>query len=430
MKKSILFIINPISGTKSKGSIKSSIEKYLDKSIFDYEIRMTEYAGHAAILTKEAVAAGYQIIAAVGGDGTINEVARSIVHTPSALAIIPCGSGNGLARHLHIPLNVKKAIEVINQNTIVDLDYGKINGHPFFCTCGLGFDAFVSLKFAEGGKRGFMSYANKTLKEGIKYKPETYIIEDENGREIHKAFLIACANASQYGNNAYIAPNALMNDGLMDVIILEPFNTLIESPQILMQLFNKTLPNNSHVKAFQAKKIRIIRPSEGAIHCDGDPMVMGKELEVEIINKSFKMVINPQAEASKKGLIPYFSEMTTELIKKWEKTIEPIKPQFNPINIINNNPIDSIKSLLLPAEKEQKEEKSNPKAKEQKDNKEEKNSKSNNNPLESIKFLLHPTDKGYKEEKGTKKTKVNTGKVDKKEEENKSRENNNKKTEK
>ena len=351
MKKNILFIINPISGTKSKESVKSSIEKYIDKTLFDFQIKYTEYAGHAAELTQAAVANGYDIVAAVGGDGTVNEVARSIVHTHSALAIIPCGSGNGLARHLHIPLNVKKAIEIINQDTINDLDYGKINGHPFFCTCGLGFDAFISLKFAEGGKRGFMSYANKTLKEGIKYKPETYIIEDENGQEIHKAFLIACANASQYGNNAYIAPNALMNDGLMDVIILEPFNTLIESPQILMQLFNKTLPNNSHVKAFQAKKIRIIRPNEGAVHCDGDPMVMGKTLEVEIINKSFKVVINPQARVPKKGLIPYFSDMTTELVSMWEKTLEPIKPQFNPKNIINNKPLDSIKSLLHNVEK-------------------------------------------------------------------------------
>ena len=365
MKKSILFIINPISGTKNKQSIKASIEKYINKNIFDFQIKYTEYAGHAAELTKEAVEKGYDIVAAVGGDGTVNEVARSIVHTSSALAIIPCGSGNGLARHLHIPLNVKKAIEVINQDTISDLDYGKINDHPFFCTCGLGFDAFISLKFAEGGKRGFMSYANKTLKEGIKYKPETYIIEDENGREIHKAFLIACANASQYGNNAYIAPNALMNDGLMDVIILEPFNTLIESPQILMQLFNKTLPNNSHVKAFQAKKIRIIRPDEGAIHCDGDPMMMGKTLEVEIINKSFKVVINPQAEDLRKGLVPYFSEMTTELIKKWEKTLEPIKPQFNPKNIINNSPLDSIKSLLHTTEKKKEDTDHKPSEKQQ-----------------------------------------------------------------
>ena len=321
MKKRILFIINPISGTKSKGSITSSIEKYLNKDIFDSEIKFTEYAGHAAELATSASKEGIEIVAAVGGDGTVNEVARALVHTNTALAIIPCGSGNGLARHLHIPLTPHKAIEVINKSVINDLDYGIINGHPFFCTCGLGFDAFVSMKFAEGGKRGFISYIDKTLREGIKYKPETYTIEDENGTEIHKAFLIACANASQYGNNAYIAPNASMKDGLMDIIIMEPFNT-IEAPQIILQLFNKSLPSNSHVKMFQARKIRITRPTEGAIHCDGDPIMAGKEIEVELMQKAFKAVVNEDAHGRKLNFVNYFSEMSVDLLKKMGTIIE------------------------------------------------------------------------------------------------------------
>ena len=321
MKKRILFIINPISGTKSKGSVTASIEKFINKDIFDYEIRLTEYAGHAAELATAAANDGVDIACAVGGDGTVNEVARAVVHTNTALAIIPCGSGNGLARHLHIPLNANKAIEIINKSVISDLDYGKINGHPFFCTCGLGFDAFVSMKFAEGGKRGFISYIDKTLREGFKYKPETYVIEDENGTEIHKAFLIACANASQYGNNAYIAPHASMNDGLMDIIIMEPFNT-IEAPQIILQLFNKSLPSNSHVKMFQARKIRITRPTEGAIHCDGDPIMAGKEIEVELIQKSFKVVVNSAHNHHKISFVNYFSEMSVDLLKKMGNIIE------------------------------------------------------------------------------------------------------------
>ena len=321
MKKRILFIINPISGTKSKDSVTASIKKYLNNNIFDSEIKLTEYAGHAAELATEAAIKGIEIVAAVGGDGTVNEVARALVHTNTALAIIPCGSGNGLARHLHIPLNPHKAIEIINKAVINDLDYGKINGHPFFCTCGLGFDAFVSMKFAEGGKRGFISYIDKTLREGIKYKPETYTIEDENGTEIHKAFLIACANASQYGNNAYIAPKASMKDGLMDIIIMEPFNT-IEAPQIILQLFNKSLPSNSHVKMFQARKIHISRPTEGAIHCDGDPIMAGKDIDVELIQKSFKVVINEDAHSRKLSFVNYFSEMSVDLLKKMGTIIE------------------------------------------------------------------------------------------------------------
>lgn len=354
MKKRILFIINPISGTRNKGFITESIDKYIDKTLFDYQIIMTEYAGHATELATKAVEEHTDIVVAVGGDGTVNEVARCVIHSPSALAIIPCGSGNGLARHLHIPLNVHKAIELINKCHICDLDYGRINGKPFFCTCGVGFDAFISLKFAESGKRGFMTYANQTLREGFRYKPETYIIEDENGQEIRKAFLIACANASQYGNNAYIAPDAQMNDGLMDVIILEPFNTLIESPQILLQLFNKTLPSNNHVKVFKAKKIKVIRPEEGAIHCDGDPMVMGKELVVEIINKSFKVVVNQEAKVERKGLIPYLSEMTTDLLKKWEENF-PLKKKYLSREQ-GLQTIDHLKKTLFPPSKDSKDE--------------------------------------------------------------------------
>ena len=234
-KKKIVFIMNPISGTVSKAGIPAIIDSTLDKEKFDYVIKHTEYAGHASDLAREAANAGTDIVVAVGGDGTVNEVARAIVHTHTALGIIPCGSGNGLARHLSIPLDFRKAIEIINACEIHDLDYGIINEMPFFCTCGMGFDAFISLKFAMSGKRGPISYAENVLKEGLKYKPETYIIENENGKQQYEAFLISCANASQYGNNAYIAPQASMSDGLLDVIIMEPFD-IIEAAQVSIDM--------------------------------------------------------------------------------------------------------------------------------------------------------------------------------------------------
>ena len=148
MKKRVVFIMNPISGVASKTGIPMLIDKTLDKDKFDYELHLTEYAGHASVIATEAKDNGVDIVVAVGGDGTINEVGRAIVHSDTALGIIPCGSGNGLARHLLLPMNFKKSIEVINKCEIRDLDYGIINGYPFFCTCGLGFDAFVSKKFA------------------------------------------------------------------------------------------------------------------------------------------------------------------------------------------------------------------------------------------------------------------------------------------
>ena len=296
-KKKIVFIMNPISGTVSKAGIPAIIDSTLDKEKFDYVIKHTEYAGHASDLAREAANAGTDIVVAVGGDGTVNEVARAIVHTHTALGIIPCGSGNGLARHLSIPLDFRKAIEIINACEIHDLDYGIINEMPFFCTCGLGFDAFISLKFAMSGKRGPISYAENVLKEGLKYKPETYIIENENGKQQYEAFLISCANASQYGNNAYIAPQASMSDGLLDVIIMEPFD-IIEAAQVSIDMFNKTLDKNSKIKTFKASRLHIHRAGPGVIHYDGDPIMTGSDVDISIEKKGIRIVVNPHADKS------------------------------------------------------------------------------------------------------------------------------------
>lgn len=315
MKKQILFIINPISGTRHKQSISTDIEAYLDHTRFDYEIKFTEHAGHASEMAREAAQKGIDIVVAVGGDGTVNEVARSLVHSSTALGIIPCGSGNGLARHLQIPQTPRKAIEILNCDTIHCLDYGRINDVPFFCTCGMGFDAFVSQKFAESGKRGLLQYVKNTIGVGLTYKPETYIIEHENGREKVDAFLIACANASQYGNNAFIAPTASMKDGLMDIIIMAPFPTL-EGAYVALQMFTKNLLSNSHVKMFKAKEIKIIRSMPGAVHCDGDPLVMGKEIKVELVKQSFNVVVNPEAHSKRKGYLQELSDRLDELVSR------------------------------------------------------------------------------------------------------------------
>ena len=236
--KHIVFITNPISGTISKAGIPELVEVHLDHARFSYEFVSTQYAGHATLLAQEAAARGADIVCAIGGDGTVNEVGRGLLGTETAMAILPCGSGNGLARHLMLPMDLKRCLDIINLDTVETLDSGVINGHPFFCTCGMGFDAFISMKFAEAGKRGLMTYVEQMLREGLSYKPETYEIEDEMGSKTYKAFLISAANASQYGNNAYIAPHASMSDGLLDVIIMQPFS-LIEAPQVTLEMLNK-----------------------------------------------------------------------------------------------------------------------------------------------------------------------------------------------
>ena len=288
-KKRIVFVVNPISGTQGKKAILKWIDERLDRSIYDYSIVKTEYAGHATQIAANAVQEKVDVVVAIGGDGTINEIARSLVHTNTALGIIPCGSGNGLARHLRIPMEPKAAIDVLNRGHELCIDYGKINNIPFFCTCGVGFDAFISLKFADSGKRGLLTYLENTLHESLTYQPETYEIENEEGTMKYKAWLIACGNASQYGNDAYIAPQASLTDGLMDVTIMEPF-TVLDVPSLSFQLFNKTIDQNSRVKTMRAKKIKIHRVNDGVMHFDGDPLMAGKELEVEIVPAGLRVI--------------------------------------------------------------------------------------------------------------------------------------------
>ena len=167
-KRKILAVINPISGTSNKEFMPETIARCIDPGKFDVVVRFTQHASHATLLTEEAIKEGFYGVIAVGGDGTINEVAAAVRDSSTALGIIPCGSGNGLARHLGIPMNVEKALEIINLDNIEALDYCTANDRPFFCTCGVGFDAHVSQKFAEARKRGPLSYIQKTLVEYLK----------------------------------------------------------------------------------------------------------------------------------------------------------------------------------------------------------------------------------------------------------------------
>lgn len=291
-RKSILFLINPKSGVGGKKRLPGLIEKFIDKVKYDFTIAYTQYAGHACELASEAAKNGVDVVVAVGGDGTINEVARSIIHTSTALGVIPCGSGNGFARHLGIPINMRKAIDFINKAQPVAIDYGKLNGNPFFCACGVGFDALVSNDFANGGRRGMLSYVQKTLVDWVTYKPEVYEVELDSVKKTYKAFVIACGNASQYGNNAYITPFASMRDGMLSVSVLAPFAP-VEVPKIVAQLFNNTLDKNSRMTTFAARKIKIKRKEEGPVHYDGEPSVMGAELNIEIVPEGLNVLALP-----------------------------------------------------------------------------------------------------------------------------------------
>ena len=277
----MLFIINPISGKGRKAKILAHLKEN------GLKVVCTEYAGHAEVLAREA---SEQVIVAIGGDGTVNEVARGIVGTDKVLGIIPCGSGDGLALHLGISRNYKHAIKTILKGNVQKIDSGLINDRPFFSVCGTGFDAVVSERFAKSGKRGLKKYIELGLKTWREYAPEKYKVEiDETAFEI-EASLLTIGNSSQWGNNAKIAPLADISDGVLDMTVVDRFS-MIEMPTLAFLLMTGGLDKNSRVHCYRGRHIKISRPSGGPAHADGDWFSAGTELEVRILPHSLNVLV-------------------------------------------------------------------------------------------------------------------------------------------
>ncbi len=288
--KTIRFIINPISGVGPKDKIPGLVSELFSPDEYKVDIVYSEFAGHACELTKKAVSESVDYIVAVGGDGTVNEIAGNMVHTSSVLGIVPAGSGNGLARDLRIPLDTRKAMEVILKGNVKAIDYCKANKLLFFCTCGVGFDATVSERFSGIKQRGSISYMKSVISEYAKFRPDEYeiILDDEIIKE--KAFLITCANASQYGYNAYIAPQASISDGKIDVVIISSMHP-VEAGPMAIQLFTKNIDKNSRLTCKRSQKVIIKRKKAGLMHVDGTPVTMGKKITVEAISAGLNVVV-------------------------------------------------------------------------------------------------------------------------------------------
>ncbi len=280
MKKT-LFIINPIAGTRSKKDIPLLIEQGIDKDKFKVDIAFTEKSDHATDLALDAVRANYDLVIAVGGDGTINEVARGLVNSSVALGIIPMGSGNGLARHLLIPMNIKEAIKKLNHYQVLKIDTGTINNRLFLCTAGIGLDAKVSHDFSKQTKRGFFTYSKVAMNNFIKSQVSFWEIETDGISEKVDGLLLTIANANQYGNNVFIAPQAQLQDGEFDVCVLKKFSFL-NSPLVLRDLFNKNLHNNRFYSLRKGKQILIKNEGEVEIHYDGEPMLVQGNITVQM----------------------------------------------------------------------------------------------------------------------------------------------------
>ena len=289
-KSKIAFIINPNSGTTRKEDLPVLIEKILDKKRFNPTIVYTQYAGHGRELAARFVKENYKYVIACGGDGTMNEIASELVHTNVIFGIIPFGSGNGLARHLRIPLFTKRALKQINHHIVKSIDYGLVDESKFFCTCGTGFDAHISHLFAIQGKRGFFTYLKIIFKEYIHYKPYKYILKNDELEITQRAFLVTFANASQYGNNAFIAPHASTSDGMLDVCIVKPFS-FFKIPWLAFLLFQKEIDRSKHISIIRAKEITLIRQKAGSFHIDGDPVEKEKEIHVKVVPAGLKVLV-------------------------------------------------------------------------------------------------------------------------------------------
>ncbi len=275
-----MLIINPISGTGKKKGLPEMVEKEMNRLGYELDIRFTTGPNDATRLAREAVDNDYRAVFAAGGDGTINETAQALCGTETALGIIPSGSGNGLARHIGIPIDARASIDVIAQNNIVECDYATVNNRPFFCTFGIGFDATVSHAFAKQSSRGFVTYIKSAFSQYVNYKSENYTISANGKLLTEKAFVIACCNASQYGNNAYVAPDASIRDGLLDIVIIYQ-GSPIDTAMVGVDLFTGYINKNTLIHSFRTNAAVIYRKNEGPAHIDGEPLILEEILDVK-----------------------------------------------------------------------------------------------------------------------------------------------------
>lgn len=283
------FILNPTSGTgRSRKNLEALIAD--EFSQLDFSIVYTKAQGHATALAAQAAEDGYTHIVAVGGDGTVSEVATALRETDASLCVLPTGSGNGFARHFGIPMQLPQAVTLLKSGRRVQIDTATLNGNPFFGFSGVGFDAHISHAFATHGKRGFLTYAKLTRQEIFSYKAKSYSLEIDGETIETDAFLIAITNTSQYGNNVKIAPAANAADGKLNVTVVHPM-TRVELGSATFQLFRGTIASNPKVSSYVGENIRIRRAESGAVHLDGEPRVDGELLSYAVVPNSLNVLV-------------------------------------------------------------------------------------------------------------------------------------------
>jgi len=285
-----LFIINPKSGTGKQQIFLEVLSKTFGNTHTKYDTVYTERPGHATELSKVA-SKQYTMIVAVGGDGTVNEVARGLIGTKCILGIVPVGSGNGLARHLRIPMKINEALEIILEQKTQLVDTATINGEHFVNVAGIGFDAHIAHMYAKTDKRGPIPYVKMATLEFQKYKSQYYEVQIEGRVHKLKAFLISFANSAQFGNNAYISPHAIINDGLLDVCLMSDFPK-VEAGQLAIKLFNKRMDKSRYMNIVRGTHIIVKAKDDMLGHIDGEPIHLSNEIEIKVNPGTLEVIYN------------------------------------------------------------------------------------------------------------------------------------------
>ena len=296
MKGKALFIINPISGGTKKDGVPDLIEKHLDSQSLKPVIVFSDSVSHARQIAHDAVN-NFEVVVAVGGDGTVNEVASAIVGTNTCLGIVPFGSGNGLSRFLKVPMDTVEAIKTLTSGRVEAIDSATLNGKPFFNMAGIGFDAHIAEIFSHNKKRGFITYIKSTFEEFNKYKPQVYQIEIDGKLYTREAFMLSFANSSQYGNNAHVSPHASVQDGLLDVCIIKQF-PMWRLVEIGIRMMTKTADKVKFLELIRGKHIVIKRTEDGPIHLDGEPMMEGMDIIIDVLPASLKVIVGKDYKKS------------------------------------------------------------------------------------------------------------------------------------
>ncbi len=297
------FVFNPRSGRPRRNApILPMLRDFISARALDADLVCTEGPGHATEIARDAVTAGCLRVVAVGGDGTVNEVAQALIHTPAAMGLVPCGSGNGLALHLGLPRSFSEALELAAgvSGRMAALDTGTANGLPFVNAMGLGLDADVARRFNRLARRGLPAYTLTALSAFLSRSTERCHVSVAGHRETLDAMLIAVANSDQYGNNARIAPRARVDDGVLDLVAVRPVG-ILSACVLGAQLFLGGIDRNPRVRRLRGSRFLIERPAAGIIHTDGETHMAAAHVEVLVRPCSLRLIVPADCAAVAHG---------------------------------------------------------------------------------------------------------------------------------